>query len=264
VAHHWKGAPLNAAADVFNLLAELRGKQWLCRGQSRPYNSLIPSIDRKPRDGLPRIEKLRLERESINLFRATARFFNPGEQGAREDDNIALMVLRHFGVPTRLLDWSWSPYVAAYFAVCHNNAEIGEIWGFDYHLYAQRGKDQWKKWPETTLGGSGHPDDFRAQLTAFSRDEPPDWFICGFYPDGFPRQHAQEGVYSMTARFDRDHAENLELLLNDSSRYSRYEISVNLKCELRRSLRERHGIWCGALYPDTAGAAQTAQSVFES
>lgn len=166
-------------------LLELRGKRWLCRGQSKKYGALVPSIDRAPRESLSRVQKLILERRAITLFRSTARFFaDPGEQGALHDDVVALMVLRHYGVPSRILDWSWSPWVAAYFAVEHDDLEDGEIWAFDEPLYERKGIEQWKKWPETTTDGSGDAIKFGAGVTAFRIEEPPDWFICGFYHPG--------------------------------------------------------------------------------
>ena len=38
--------------------------------------------------------------------------------------------MRHFGAPTRLLDWSLSPYVALYFAVANRWEEDGALWWF--------------------------------------------------------------------------------------------------------------------------------------
>jgi hypothetical protein len=265
--HNWRCTRLTTTAEVFDLLTKLRGKRWLCRGQPEPYNSLFPKIDRESRDKLSRIAKLSLERESINLFRSSVRFLHPNEQGAldHDQDNIALMVLRHHGVPTRLLDWSKSPYVAAYFAASDNDKE-GEIWTFDEPLYEEKGKQQWVQCPETTKDGSGHHDQFKAELTQFTPTEPEErcnWFICVFYSPDFPRQYAQEGAYTLTARFGRDHAEAIARLLIDPSGYHRYLIPATIKPELRRCLRERHGIWQGSLFPDTAGAAETASAVFQ-
>ena len=98
------------------------------------------------------------------------------------------MVLRHYSVRTRLLDWSLSPYVAAFFAVHDHDTSDAEIWSFDHDHYAQVGKEQWQRWPETTADGSVDPSKFRAELTAFIADEPPDWIIAAFYPFGFPRR----------------------------------------------------------------------------
>ena len=136
MSHYWKTTDLTDVQEVLDVLAHLQGERWLSRGQAKRYDGLVPSIDRDGRRGLTRREKLRLERHSIDLFRRTARFFaDPGEQLALTDDIVAMMVLRHYGVPTRLLDWSHSPYVAAYFAIRGHDKVAGEIWAFDEPLY---------------------------------------------------------------------------------------------------------------------------------
>src|SRR5262249_46637109 len=143
-----------------------------------------------PLKGMPRAEKLKLERSSIELFKSTARFFaSVGEQVALLDDVSAIMVLRHYRVPTRLLDWSLSPYVAAYFAVCKDDEEDGIIWSFDYAGYVVKGRKQWETYPETCINRD--PEKFDAKLTMFKNDPALNWFVLGFYGAGFPRQNAQ-------------------------------------------------------------------------
>ena len=98
MAPQWKTKTLKTVEDILDALFELQGKRWLCRGQSRAYGTLIPSIDRSPRRRLDRTEKLALERRCINVFRSHTKFFAfPGEQAAMTDDIIALAVLRHYG-----------------------------------------------------------------------------------------------------------------------------------------------------------------------
>jgi hypothetical protein len=264
MASNWKTIGLKSEAEVCDLLLLLHGKHWLSRGQSELHGTLIPSIDRDMR-GLSRERKLACERSSINLFRETVRFFaDDGEKNALTHDVVALMVLRHYGVPTRLLDWSRSPYVAAYFAVQDHDKKDGELWSFDRAYYEEIGKEERIRYPETTSDGSGHPDKFDALLTAFLVTEPSDWITTGYYGAGFPRQNAQSGAYTMTARFGRDHAEKLKNLLNDDSKHCRYVIPARLKKALREILRDHHGIWRGTLFPDSAGAADTAARAFPS
>jgi hypothetical protein len=242
--------------EALSKLEELTARRWLCRGQQLARDSLTPSIDRGALKGAGRSQKLEIERQSINLFRSVVRnFASSGEQGALTDDIVALMVLRHYGVPTRLLDWSTSPYVAAYFAVSAGNLVDGEIWAFDQDQYAAMGKLQWKEWPQTTTDGSGADDKFDAKLTAFAVDDPLPWFCCAFYPAGFPRQAAQHGAYSMAAAFDVDHAEAIANLLVRPDSFQRYVIKAEHKARIREVLRDKHGIWRGSLFPDSAGAA---------
>jgi hypothetical protein len=228
-------------------MLELEGKRWLFRGQSKDHGTLYPSIDRDPMDRLLRPERLALERRSIETFRSAARFFVPGgERLAMTDDIIALMVLRHYGAPTRLLDWTGSPFVAAYFAAYSLPGSDGEIWSFNEPLYEAEGAKQWTLWPETTDGGDGVS--FNAHLTAFLVAEPPDWFICIFYPQGFPRQRSQAGAYSMTARFSQNHADHIARILKAPQYHHRFVIPAGLKQRVQRVL-EAQGIWHGRPVP---------------
>ena len=111
--------------------------------------------------------------------------------------------------------------------------------------------------PETCIGGD--PRRFEPGLTAFLTDEPPDWLVCLFYPPGFPRQLAQQGLFSVTARFGCDHAEAIAQLLQDLSRYHLYVVDAALKPSWRAALESEWGISRESLYPDAAGAAETVR-----
>jgi hypothetical protein len=57
-------------------------------------------------------------------------------------------------------------------------------------------------------------------------------------------------------------APTLQNLLKDASKHYRYIIPSSLKAPLRETLREKYGVWRGSLFPDSAGAAETAASAF--
>lgn len=108
MSNTWDHTTFTSTQDTLDKLTELQGRSWLCRGQPRPYEcGLAPSIDRDQLKNISRAEKLQRERQSIDIFRSAARFFaSSGEENASNDDVIALMVLRHYSTPTRLLDWT--------------------------------------------------------------------------------------------------------------------------------------------------------------
>jgi hypothetical protein len=116
--------------------------RYLFRGVCNADFRLVSSFDRH----FPSLaERERLSAELMRAFRDAA----DGELGAElaGDEDSLLALGQHHGLPTRLLDWSTSPYVAAFFALSdalvhaelagdyvsvwalHRNAPI---WGRDY------------------------------------------------------------------------------------------------------------------------------------
>ncbi|SFP93413.1 FRG domain-containing protein [Sphingomonas rubra] len=80
---------------------------WVFRGMGDVAFLLVPSIGRIPKYTLAR------ERSVLAGFRRAVPLHHQ-DSGFREWEYLALA--QHHGVPTRLLDWSTNPLVAAYFA----------------------------------------------------------------------------------------------------------------------------------------------------
>ncbi len=84
---------------------------------------------------------VQLEREIMNKFSVSAKQLLPlentisltlsGPPGAI-DFLGWFPLLQHFGAPTRILDWSDSPWVALYFACCEMDKTCGVIWIADF------------------------------------------------------------------------------------------------------------------------------------
>ncbi|SET98582.1 FRG domain-containing protein [Stigmatella erecta] len=120
-------ATVNNTAELLEGLSELTKKTgpdeivWF-RGHVNEKFKLLPSIARHPK-GLER-EALLAKRFKQNAYS----FRNLPPQGEWE----WLFLMQHFGVPTRLLDWTESPLVGLYFAVhdddpSHDSAN-GHLW----------------------------------------------------------------------------------------------------------------------------------------
>lgn len=101
--------------------AELGTNQRWYRGQDNIAWSLTPSISRAGPDPAKR------EYELLKKFRQMAPRLVELQP---RDDWEWLFLMQHYGVPTRLLDWSESPLIALYFSVYENtyDNEDGALW----------------------------------------------------------------------------------------------------------------------------------------
>jgi hypothetical protein len=90
---------------------------WAFRGQRESDWSLDSALSRYFKDFKihPNVWKTQEER-ILRIFRRKAYKFMPS---IPEEDNYFewLALMQHHGAPTRLLDFTWSPYVAAFFAL---------------------------------------------------------------------------------------------------------------------------------------------------
>lgn len=105
---------------------------WIFRGHKSANYELAPSVERAAPD-LPLPWKA-LESELLKEFQAKAPLHISPERLPHADDKLSwLALMQHYGVPTRLLDFTYSPYVALYFALRDRSMEESspEVWAID-------------------------------------------------------------------------------------------------------------------------------------
>ena len=102
---------------------QLEPRRFIFRGQNGPWR-LRTSFHRKGRADLVRFITQDIQALHRNLSARTKHIFNlniPDENGA------FFNLVQHHGYPTPLLDWTYSPYVGAFFAYRYKNVESKNV-----------------------------------------------------------------------------------------------------------------------------------------
>lgn len=90
---------------------------WAFRGQADAGWPLLSALPRRLlQNGVPRGDWRQREERAIRIFRRKAHVYLP-DKSALDDDLRCLAMMQHHGAPTRLLDFTKSPFVAAFFAL---------------------------------------------------------------------------------------------------------------------------------------------------
>ncbi len=117
--------------DVGSPLADA----YVFRGQARADWNLVPSLVRCAQDEhLDSAQALKIEEAATAEFQAQAHLHLPSQTIYHRRDLIGWWgLMQHHNAPTRLLDWTTSPFVAAYFAIEQKSNHPGAVWYFHCH-----------------------------------------------------------------------------------------------------------------------------------
>jgi hypothetical protein len=196
--------------------AEPRGR-WIFRGHSKASYELIPSVGRGKHTAKSR------ERYERSLFEIFCREAKAYVSTAPTNDWEWLSLAQHHGLPTRMLDWTYNPLVALFFAVEANEDSDGK-------LYALRA---------ATLASQ------RAVPSSPFEIERP----VKLFPNIItPRIRAQEGVFIVCEKLESP----LDQVLPTTWTIEQQLIPSAKKGELRYELF-RLGVHASSLFPDLDG-----------
>ena len=173
-------------------LHHTHARTWF-RGQPEKGLPLLPKVYRPPfsTTGDGDNKRLTTEQHLNQDFKVMSAGIRSGDQSDAE----LYFLQQHYGLPTRLLDWSTVPLVALYFAVTSHPEKDGEVFVMDaYQLAEDQQADDFKG-----IATSGHPR-FQAALKVlveWGRLEEFPSFIIPVRPDHIDRRVTlQKGCFT--------------------------------------------------------------------
>jgi len=240
-----------------------RGKEWIFRGQQNAYWPIESTLFRAFRGTLEArgTSITELEDELLRKFKKAAHLFLPAAGIPGDSDRVGWWALmQHYGAPTRLIDWTYSFYIATFFAV--EGAEPGSetpcaVWAYDSH--------HWNKGALSSVHDT--VKDCLCQDRRIEKEETIEAILAddqAVFCLGRARSHerllSQQGVFLLQANPAEDLLELLQGLKSPSPMTPRKLVRIRIPCmkkllwEILEEL-DRMNINRGTLFPGLQGYA---------
>ncbi|MEN8242792.1 MAG: FRG domain-containing protein [Chloroflexota bacterium] len=230
------------------------------RGQEDAEWPLRPSLTRLLLEqNVDLTRGLEIEKKALREFQKRAHIDTGFCRDLRKDDTLSWWeIMQHYGAPTRLLDWTKSPYIALYYAVENiGNTKIdAALFQFNVgHLNFVteiRNKDGGpEKYPLQQIGKSIVGEEYEPYLEVIGSPRPTD------------RMVAQQSSFSVCTELLEDHEKFADNIVfngvhggEGQSIFTKFIIKGNLKPRFLANL-EMMNITANALFPGIDGLGRS-------
>ena len=218
------------------------------RGHSNDGWELLPSLLRGIGQEISEERALDIEGSARVEFLAQAHLhLNPQTLPAQKDAIGWWTLMQHHGAPTRLLDWTESFYVAAYFAVAGQPESAGAIWCVQVGVAHEQAVAKYK-W-------AGNPETVREIEKEYLQSGAPQ--VVHFLHTKLKtnRVVVQQGLFSICRNVLGDHGAILEETMpagGGKMVFQKFVIPAHLKTVILRRLRNMN-ITANSLFPGLDG-----------
>jgi FRG domain len=272
--------PINSVSDLMTWgdhlerLNKLAGPM-LFRGQAEQFQNLAPTLSRAARNGNQPVNHqavVLLETSLLDGFRT----HYSQVQGMSQDMPLSgelmtrsklevLSLMQHYEVPSRLLDWSESVWIATFFACASSPQKDAELWFFDEAILDLTPSDmptaEIRRLVEESIGNA--PPAYHQK-----------WgmpYLAVVQPMQSSRLTAQRGKLTACVNAQSDHAGLLWRLAtmkrggeNTGDLFGRHVIRADRKSDILKYLERHKGISAKTLFPDIVGLQRYLRWEFES
>ncbi len=241
--------------DFVNLVLNLKiGREidpiWYFRGQADANWDLAPSLYRIMREStLNRKKANGIEFGAFRRFRASAHLFQIDDPIQTTDWNPIpwWMLMQHYSCPTRLLDWTESPFVALYFAVEKHLNRDGIVWILPSSRLDTLMTNRFGKMHDLSEESSFLDEPIRAVYPILGTKHT-------------ERSLAQQGVYTVGTDPLSDHGSIIEEVFTEAGKTSelvRVVVPAKLKVDCLSMLRTMN-ICASSLFPGADGVGRSS------
>lgn len=261
--------PLTSPADLIDLQEQLFPtpepglhspvRRWAFRGQSQDYGTLVPSFQRIFRQrrsvGAAEIieqDLIRTFREHYATLEGRTPDMPPPSWIAENYSLRCLSVMQHYGVPTRLLDWSADFWTSVYFACAGDPAKDAELWFYDREIFHAQLTAKPALFSLLYSSADGFSPNPEPGLLAERRSN----MLVELDPKLTPRMKKQFAHHTLSTDIFADHAPLLFALGNPTEENQclrRVLIAAQCKEKALRFLAEQVNITAGTIFPDVEG-----------
>lgn len=252
----------NFVAEIETLQGRAEKSLWFrgcCSSQDKLAPGAYREIGRSANKYDPAIEK-----RLITRFRQRSIPFL--DHPLSDNDWDTLFLMQHYGIPTRLLDWTENPFIALYFAAM-GESDAASV---PYRRF-RKNACVWAldpiKWNRQSLAKQSYEGDILAPGDEETKAYRPASDFSGAHPLCIYGSHnsrrivAQRGVFTVFGQGNRP-MESLHLkpLFSDSC-LVKIELNKRFLPTIRESLLS-YGITESTIFPDLAGLAQELKREF--
>ena len=258
--------PLKSWCEVveyFNDNCKNNLNKWIFRGQKKGERELETSLERilKRRKEYDIADFRKIEKKIIWNFKRQSKIYlhNPPLD---EDYLEWISIIQHFGGPTRLLDWTYSFFVAAYFAI-HNvepkDKNTCAIWALDVEWWRNESLNPLSEELKRSYLGSSTNKDPKRFDKLLESSEPVVLHVTPFYM--FDRLSNQQGVFTICTTKNKTLWDTLkELQDRNENKKALLKITMPLtKDNIKNALDDfgNMNITRSSLFPGLDGYAQS-------
>ena len=226
-------------------------RKWVYRGQADATWKLESSLYRAFRDTQDihqlgggrekRLNEFSQEETMIERFKSNAHLFLP-HLPEKTDDFSWLALMQHYGAPTRLLDFTFSPYVAAFFCL-ESGTGNAAIYSLEHSILKQDDKNH----------NDQDSTEIYQNIMEANDDAVADTFIYAFEPQfSNERLMRQQGLFLIPNILTMSHESILEDYSLPKERIVKYILPAKLRASGIKHLHQMN-ITANILFPGLEG-----------